>query len=82
MPMIFSASIATPANIAIAKQSSSDVLLGFNEPNEKAQAANTVQVGVLPCPCKKQTHHRWPDSDFRKCTYNGHHRKPKRGAGC
>ena len=54
VPMIFSASYATPANIAVAKQSGSDVLLGFNEPNEKAQAANTVQVSSLPCPRKKQ----------------------------
>ena len=47
VPMIFSASAATPENIALAKQSGSDVLLGFNEPNEKVQAANTVQVSRL-----------------------------------
>ena len=44
--MIFSATQATPANIAAAKLSGSDTLLGFNEPNEKAQAANTVQVSL------------------------------------
>ncbi len=50
VPMIFSASQATPANIADAKLSGSDTLLGFNEPNEKAQAANTVQVSSLDLP--------------------------------
>ena len=44
VPMIFSASYATPAAVALAKLSGSDVLLGFNEPNEKGQAGNTVQV--------------------------------------
>ena len=46
VPMIWSASQATPANIAAAKLSGSDTLLGFNEPNEKVQAANTVQVST------------------------------------
>ena len=52
VPMIFSASQATPANIADAKLSGSDTLLGSNEPDEKAQAANTVQVSLhnLPSP--------------------------------
>ena len=50
VPMIFSASYATPANIAVAKLSGSGVLLGFIEPNEKVQAANTVQVSSPSIP--------------------------------
>ena len=51
VPMIWSASQATPASIAAAKLSGSDTLLGFNEPNEKVQAANTVQVSTQPSAC-------------------------------
>ena len=44
VPMIWKASDATPANVAIAKQSGSGVLLGFNEPDLPAQADNSVSV--------------------------------------
>jgi len=47
VPMIWRAADATPVNVAIAKQSTSGILLGFNEPNEKVQANNTVEVSSL-----------------------------------
>ena len=56
IPMIFRASDATEANLKAAKSAGAGIVLGFNEPNEKAQADNTVAVspGHLsgPHPCK------------------------------
>ena len=70
VPMIFSASYATPAIIALAKLSGSDALLGFNEPNEKVQAANTVQLSLLPCRRKKQLRQLCRTlPDCRKCIF-------------
>lgn len=73
--MIFSASYATPANIATAKLSGSDVLLGFNEPNEKAQAANTVQVSLLrPGPLQNRRSKSGLSQDAGStCQYGYHH---------
>ena len=44
IPMIFRASDATAANLKTAKEAGTGIVLGFNEPNEKAQADNTVAV--------------------------------------
>ena len=44
IPMIFRASDATEANLKAAKSTGAGIVLGFNEPNEKAQADNTVAV--------------------------------------
>ena len=55
IPMIFRASDATEANLKAAKSTGAGIVLGFNEPNEKAQADNTVAVspghnsGQHPC---------------------------------
>ena len=42
--MIFRASDTTEANLKAAKSTGAGIVLGFNEPNEKAQADNTVAV--------------------------------------
>ena len=45
--MIYSAAEATSYNLFLAKQSGTGIVLGFNEPNEKNQADNTVEVHTL-----------------------------------
>ena len=56
VPMIWKASDVTPANVAIAKQSGSGVLLGFNEPDLPAQADNSVSVSSSTSVCSMHTH--------------------------
>ena len=46
MPMIWAVSDATTSNINTAKRSNSGILLGFNEPDNKDQADDTVAVGL------------------------------------
>jgi hypothetical protein len=46
VPMIYRASDATSDNLYLAQQAGSGVVLGFNEPNEAAQADNTVAVSL------------------------------------
>ena len=46
VPMIYSASDATTANLRTAKSYNTGIVLGFNEPNEANQADNTVAVGA------------------------------------
>jgi hypothetical protein len=49
VPMIWKASEANALNVAIAKQSGSGILLGFNEPDLPVQADNTVSVSSSAC---------------------------------
>ncbi|CAK0786608.1 hypothetical protein CVIRNUC_009822 [Coccomyxa viridis] len=50
IPMIFRASDATEANLKAAKSVGAGIVLGFNEPNEKAQADNTVAEAIAAWP--------------------------------
>ena len=66
IPMIFRASDATEANLKAAKGAGSGIVLGFNEPNEKAQADNTVAVS--PDHHSAHTHASCAMSDLHHCS--------------
>ena len=64
--MIFRASDATEANLKAAKSVGAGIVLGFNEPNEKAQADNTVAVS--PGHLSAHTHASCPMSNLHHCS--------------